>query len=126
MSPEENGSDFGAPRNTPTPPTTPAASGRNNALWAGFGTTVVPIALGLLLGIGYLAYANVQRQIEAQHAELETLRDTQHAELESIKDKIPATHSRTDVEQSQPSINELQGLLNHVETLRGRANHQKK
>jgi uncharacterized protein HemX len=155
MTPEtdENESDSGAPRNTPAPPSRPAARGRNDALWAGFGTTVVPVALGLMLGIGYLGYANVQRQIKAQHAELETLRDTQHAELETLKDKIPAahsrtdveqsqpstseiqglqnhvvpaTHSRTDVEQSQPSTSEIQGLQNHVETLRGQAKRQRK
>jgi hypothetical protein len=125
MTPEtdENGSDPGAPRNTPAPLSRPAARGRNDALWAGFGTTVVPVALGLMLGIGYLGYANVQRQIKAQHAELETLRDTQHAEFESLKDK---NHGRTDVDQSQPSTSEIQGLQNHVETLRGQAKRQKK
>ena len=72
---------------------------------------VVPVALGLMLGIAYLGYANVQRQIKAQHAE-----------LQSLKDKIQtmaAAQSRTDVEQSQPSISEIQGLQNHVDTLRG-------
>jgi len=124
MTPEtdENGSDSGAPRNTPAPPDTPAARGRNDALWAGLGTTVVPVALGLMLGIGYLGYAHVQGQIKAQYAELES----QHAELESLKNKITAAHSRTDVEQSEPSISEIQGLQNHVETLRGQAKRQKK
>ncbi|MGC2081025.1 MAG: hypothetical protein WA728_34440 [Xanthobacteraceae bacterium] len=117
MSPEtdENGSDAGAPRNSPALPTTPDVKGRNDALWAGFATTVIPVALGLMLGMGYLGYANVQRQIKAQHAE-----------LESLKDKISAAHSRTDVEQSQPSTNEIQGFQNHVETLRGQAKRQKK
>ena len=124
MTPETD--DGGDPRSTlasPAPAATPAARGRRDALRAG---TVVPVALGLMLGIGYLGYANVQRQIKAQHAELETLRDTQHAELETLKDKIPAAHSRTDVEQSQPSTSEIQGLQNHVETLRGQAKRQRK
>jgi len=97
------------------PAATPAVRGRKDALRAG---TVVPVALGLMLGIAYLGYAHVQRQIKAQHAE-----------LQSLKDKIQtmaAAQSRTDVEQSQPSINEIQGLQNHVDTLRGRAKKQKK
>ena len=92
----------------------PAARGWKDALRAG---TVVPVALGLVLGIAYLGYAHVQRQITAQHAE-----------LQSLKDKIQAmavAQTRIDVEQSQPSINEIQGLQNHVDTLR-RAKQQKK
>ena len=94
---------------------TAAVRGRKDALRAG---TVVPVALGLMLGIAYLGYAHVQRQIKAQHAELQFL-----------KDKIQlmaAAQSRTDVEQPQPSISEIQGLQNHVDTLRGRAKKQKK
>jgi hypothetical protein len=52
-----------------------------------------------------------------------------HAELQSLKDKIQAmavAQTRTDVEQSQPSISEIQGLQNHVDTLRGREKKQKK
>jgi uncharacterized protein HemX len=81
------------------PAATPAARGWKDALRAG---TVVPVALGLVLGITYLGYAHVQRQITAQHAE-----------LQSLKDKIQAmavAQTRTDVEQSQPSISEIQGL----------------
>ena len=80
--------------------------------------TVVPVALGLVLGIAYLGYAHVQRQIKAQHAE-----------LQSLKDKIQGmavAQTRTDVEQSQPSISEIQGLQNHVDNLRGQAKKQKK
>ena len=80
--------------------------------------TVVPVALGLMLGIAYLGYANVQRQIKAQHAELQFLKDKFQA--------MAAAQSRTDVEQSQPSISEIQGLQNHVDTLRARAKKQKK
>ena len=97
------------------PAATPAATGWKDALRAG---TVVPVALGLVLGIAYLGYAHVQRQITAQHAE-----------LQSLKDKIQAmavAQTRTDVEQSQPSISEIQGLQNHVDTLRGRTKPQKK
>ena len=97
------------------PAATPAARGWKDALRAG---TVVPVALGLVLGIAYLGYAHVQRQITAQHAE-----------LQSLKDKIQAmavAQTRTDVEQSQPSISEIQGLQNHVDTLRGRPKKQKK
>jgi uncharacterized protein HemX len=101
----------------PAPPAATAARGRNDALWAGLATTVVPVALGLMLGIAYLGYAHVQRQMKAQHAELQS----QHAELQSLKDKIQgmaAAQSRTGVEQSQPSMSEIKGLLNHVDTLR--------
>ena len=90
----------------------------NDASWAALATTVAPVALGLTIGIAYVGYAHVQRQIKAQHAELQS----QHAELQSLKDKIQgmaAAQSRTDVEQSQPSISEIQGLQNHVDTLRG-------
>ena len=83
----------------------------NEASWAALATTVAPVALDLTIGIAYLGYAHVQRQIKAQHAE-----------LHSLKDKIQgmaAAQSRTDVEQSQPSISEIQGLQNHVDTLRG-------
>ena len=112
---DENGRDSHSTLASPAPAATPAARGRRDALRAG---TVVPVALGLMLGIAYLGYANVQRQIKAQHAE-----------LQSLKDKIQtmaAAQSRTDVEQSQPSISEIQGLQNHVDTLRGRAKKQKK
>jgi len=51
---------------------TPAARGWKDALRAG---TVVPVALGLVLGTAYLGYAHVQRQIKAQHAELQSLKD---------------------------------------------------
>jgi uncharacterized protein HemX len=139
---DENGNDSGAPRNTLAPPTAPAARGRNDALLAGLGATLVPVALGLFLGVGYLGYANVQRQIKAQHAELESLKDKIPAahgridveqsqpstnEIQGLQNHVvPAAHSRTEVEQSQPSISEVQGLLNHVETLRGQAKRQKK
>src|SRR3974377_2041375 len=88
-----------------TPAATPVASWRRDASRAGLATTVVPIALGLMLGVAYLGYAHVQRQIKAQHAELQSLKDTQYAELRSLKDKIQGmAQNRTDVEQSQPSI----------------------
>jgi len=109
------------------PAATPVASGRRDTSWAGLATTVVPIAFGLMLGVAYLGYAHVQRQIKAQHAELQSLKDTQYAELQSLKNKIQgmaAAQSRTDVEQSQPSISEIQGLQNHVDTLRGQPKQQ--
>ena len=96
------------------PAATPAARGWKDALRAG---TVVPVALGLVLGIAYLGYAHVQRQITAQHAE-----------LQSLKDKIQAmavAQTRTDVEQSQPLISEIQGLQNHLNTPRGQPKQQK-
>jgi uncharacterized protein HemX len=105
---DENGGDPRSTLASPAPATAPAA------MRAG---TVVPVALGLVLGIAYLGYAHVQRQITAQHAE-----------LQSLKDKIQAmavAQTRTDVERSQPSISEIQGLQNHVDTLRGRAKPQK-
>jgi uncharacterized protein (DUF2252 family) len=117
MTPEtdENGGDPRSTLASPAPAPTPAARRRADALRAG---TVVPVALGLMLGIAYLGYANVQRQIKAQHAELQSLKDKIQA--------MAAVQSRTDVEQSQPSISEIQGLQNHVDTLRGRAKKQKK
>ena len=96
------------------PAATPAVRARKEALWAGI---VVPVALGLMLGIAYLGYAHVQRQIKAQHAE-----------LQSLKDKIQGmavAQTRTDVEQSQPSISEIQGLQNHPNTPRGQSKQQK-
>jgi len=97
------------------PAATPAARGWKDALRAG---TVVPVAFGLVLGIAYLGYAHVQRQIKVQHAELRSLKDKLQA--------MAVAQTRTDVEQSQPSISEIQGLQNHVDTLRGRAKQQKK
>ena len=102
------------------PAATPAARGQKDTSWVGLATTVVPVALGLMLGVAYLGYAHIQRQIKAQHTE-----------LQSLEDKIQgmaAAQSRTDVEQSQPSISEVQGLLNHVDTLRVQPNlrHPKK
>jgi len=102
------------------PAPAPAASGRKDTLWAGLATTV---AVASMLWIAYQSNVRnevtlVQRQIEAQHAE-----------LQSLKDKVQgmaATQSRTDVEQSQPSISEIQGLQNHVNTLRGQQNQRKK
>jgi hypothetical protein len=38
---------------------------------------------------------------------------------------MAVAQTRTDVERSQPSISEIQGLQNHVDTLRGRAKPQK-
>ena len=113
MTPEID--DGGDPRSTSAAGATPAARGRKDALRTGI---VVPVALGLMLGVAYLGYANVQRQIKAQHAELQFLND-------KIQ-RIAATQSRTDVDQSQPSISEIQGLQNHVDSLRGRAKKQKK
>src|SRR6516225_3772846 len=103
MTPEID--DGGDPRSTSAAGATPAARGRKDALRTGI---VVPVALGLMLGVAYLGYANVQRQIKAQHAELQFLND-------KIQ-RIAATQSRTDVDQSQPSISEIQGLQNHVDS----------
>jgi hypothetical protein len=101
-------------------PAAPAASGRNDTLWAGLATTV---AIASMLWIAYQSNVRnevtlVQRQIEAQHAELQSLKD-------KVQGMAP-TQSWIDVEQSQPSISEIQGLQNHVDTLRGRAKKQKK
>jgi hypothetical protein len=157
MTPEtdDNGSNDGGPRSTQhaspiiagaaqirddlesighevqsAPAATPAARGREDALWAGLATTV---AVGSMLWIAYQSNVQnevtlVQRQIEAQHDEFVT-------ELQSLKDKIQgmtAAQSRTDaqiaklVEQSQPPKSEFQGLQNHVNTLRGQPKQRKK
>ena len=125
MTPEndENGGD---PRGTLASPAPAATAAARDALRAG---TVVPVALGLVLGIAYLGYAHLQRQIEAQDAGFVT-------QLQPLKQKIQemtaAAQSQTDAEiatlasQSQPPKSEIQGLQNHVDTLRGRAKPQKK
>jgi hypothetical protein len=111
-----------------------ARCGSKDVVFAGIMTmrngtiSVVPVALGLMIGIAYLGYAHIQRQIKVQHAELQSLKDTQRAELQSLNDKIQgmSARSRTDVEQSQPSINEIHGLLNHVEQPKKRHPKQQK
>jgi uncharacterized protein HemX len=116
MTPEND--EGGDPRGTlasPAPAATAAVRGQKDTLRA---RTVVPIALGLMLGIAYLGYAHVQRQIKAQHAELQSLNDKIQG--------MAVAQTRTDVEQSQPSKSEIQGLQNHVDNLRGRAKKQKK
>jgi uncharacterized protein HemX len=103
------------------PAAKPSVRGRKDALRAG---TVVPVALGLMLGIAYLGYAHVQRQIKAQHVELQSLKDkiqgmaVAQSQIDAEIDKLAA--------QSQPSISEIQGLQNHVDNLRGQAKKQKK
>jgi hypothetical protein len=109
----------------PTPAATPVATGQKDA---GFATTVVPVALGLMLGIAYLGYAQLKRQIEVQHDELVT-------QLQPLKDKIQETiaaQSRSDteiaklVERSHLPKSEIQGLQNHATTLRRQPKQQKK
>ena len=140
---DENGSEFGEPLNSqpasptagadqvpndvgsrdevqPAPSTTPAARGRNDALWAGLATTV---AVAAMLWIAY--QSNVRNEVTQVQKQLEA----QHAELQSLKDKIQgmtAAQSRTDVQQSQPSMSEIQGLQNHVNTLRGQQKQRKR
>ena len=118
MTPESD--EGGDPRGTLASPEPPAATAARDALRAG---TVVPVALGLMLGIIYLGYAHLQRQIEAQRAGFVT-------QLQPMKQKIQkmtAAQSQTDAEiaklaaQSQPPESEIQGLQNHVDNLRGQA-----
>jgi hypothetical protein len=102
------------------PPSAPTASGRKDTLWAGLATTV---AVASMLWIAYQSNVRnevtlVQRQIEAQHAELQSLKDK--------IERMTPTQSRTDVEQSQPSISEIHGLQNHINTLRGQQKQQRK
>ena len=123
MTPEND--EGGDPRGMLASPAPAATAAARDALRAG---TVVPVALGLMLGIAYLGYAHLQRQIEAQHAGFVT-------QLQPMKQKIQemtAAQSQIDAEiaklaaQSQPPKSELQGLQNHVDNLRGRAKKQKK
>ena len=113
----------GDPRGTLASPAPAATAAARDASRAG---TVVPVALGLMLGIAYLGYAHLQRQIEAQHAGFVT-------QLQPMKQKIQemtAAQSQTDAEiaklaaQSQPPKSEIRGLQNHV--VRGQAKKQKK
>lgn len=124
MTPEndENSGDPPGTLASPAPATTAAVM---DALRAG---TVVPVALGLMLGIAYLGYAHLQSQIEAQHAGFV-------AQLQPLKQKIQemtAAQRQTDADiaklaaQSQPPKSEIQGLQNHVDNLRGQAKKQKK
>jgi hypothetical protein len=108
-----------------TPASTPTATEQRDA---DLSTTVVPIALGLMLGVAYLGYAHLKTQIEAQHAGFVT-------QLQPLKHKIQevtAAQSQTDAEiaklvaQSQPPKNEIQGLQNHIITPRGQPKQRKK
>ncbi len=115
----------GDPRGTLGSPALATTAAARDALRAG---TVVPVALGLMLGIAYLGYAHLQRQIEAQHAGFV-------AQLQPMKQKIhemAAAQSQTNAEiaklvtQSEPPKSEIQGLQNHANNLRGRTKKQKK
>jgi len=120
MTPEND--EGGDPRALASPASTAAA---RDALRAG---TVVPVALGLMLGIAYLGYAHLQRQIQAQHAGFVT----QLQPMEQKIQEMTAAQSQTDTEvaklaaQLQPPKSEIQGLQNRVDNLRGRAKKQKK
>ena len=57
----------------------------------------------------------VQLEIKAQHDEFVMRRH-----LWDKSEELTAALRRTEVEQSQPSISEIRGLLNHVNTLRRR------
>jgi hypothetical protein len=63
----------------------------------------------------------VQKQIKAQHDEFVMRRH-----LWDKSQEITAALSRTDVGQSQPSISEIQGPLNHIDTVREQPKRQKK
>ena len=121
MTPESD--EGGDPRGALASPAATAAA--RDALRAG---TVVPVALGLMLGIAYLGYAHLQRQIQAQHAGFVT----QLQPMEQKIQEMTAAQSQTDTEiakltaQLQPPKSEIQGLQNHVDNLRGRAKKQKK
>jgi len=123
MTPESD--EGGDPRGALASPAPAATAAARDALRAG---TVVPVALGLMLGIAYLGYAHLQRQIEAQHAGFVT-------QLQPMKQKIQemaAAQSQTDAEiaklaaQSQPPKSEIQGLQNHVDNFRGQEKKKKK
>jgi uncharacterized protein HemX len=150
---DDNRSDNGAPGNTQpasaavganqaandlesrsevqsAPAATPAARGRNDAWWGSLATAV---AIAAMLWIAYQSnvrgeVTQVQKQIAAQH-------DESLAELQSLKDKIQgitAAQNRTDAEvaklvkQSPSAKSEIQGLQNHVNTLRREPNAQKR
>jgi uncharacterized protein HemX len=112
------------------PPATPPSARRNDSLWGGLATAA---AVAAMLWIAYQSnvreeVAQVQKQIAVQH-------DESSAELQSLKDQIQgitAAQSRTDadvaklVRQSPTAKSEIQGLQNHVNTLRGEAKAQKR
>jgi septal ring factor EnvC (AmiA/AmiB activator) len=107
-----------------------AARGRSNAVWAALSTAV---AVAAMVWVAYQAnarneVAQIQREIAAQHAE-------SVSELQSLKDKIQGitvAQNRTDAEiaklvkQSPPAKSEIQGLQNHVNTLRREPKAQKR
>jgi hypothetical protein len=112
------------------PRATAVARRRNDTLW---GTLATAVAVAAMVWIAYQSnvrgeVTQVQKQIAAQH-------DENVAELQSLKDKIQgitAAQSRTDAEvaklvkQSPPAKSEIQGLQNHVNTLRREPNAQKR
>jgi uncharacterized protein HemX len=104
---------------------TPTATGQKDA---GFATTVVPVVLGLMLGIAYLGYAHLKSQIEAQHAGFATqLQPLEHKirEMTAAQSQIDAEIAKL-VAQSQPPKSEIQGLQNHIITPRGQPKQNKK
>lgn len=112
MTPEnDEGRD---PRGTFASPAPAATAAARDSLRAG---TVVPVALGLMLGIAYLGYARLKRQIEAQHSGLVT----QLQPLMKKMQEMTAAQSQSDAEiaklaaQSQPPKSEIWGLQNRVD-----------
>lgn len=113
------------------PPVAPsAARRRSDAMWGGLATAV---AVAAMLWIAYQSnvrndVAQVQKQIAAQHAE-------SVAEFHFLGDKIQeitTAQSQTDAEiaklvrQSPSAKSEIQGLQNHVDTLRRSPKAQKR
>ena len=112
------------------PPAKPLPARRNDSLWGGLATAA---AVAAMLWIAYQSnvreeVAQVQKRIAVQH-------DESSAELQSLKDQIQgitAAQSRTDadvaklVRQSPTAKSELQGLQNHVNTLRKEPKAQKR
>ena len=112
------------------PPATPPSARRNDSLWGGLATAA---AVAAMLWIAYQSNVReevrqVQKQIAAQH-------DESSAQLQSLKDQIQgitAAQSRSDadiaklVRQSPTAKSEIQGLQNHVNTLRREPKAQKR
>jgi uncharacterized protein HemX len=99
-----------------------AAGARSDAVWAALATAV---AIAAMVWIAY--QANARDEVAQVQKEIATQHDETVAQLQSLKDKIQGitvAQNRTDAEvtklvkQSPPAKSEIQGLQNHVNTLR--------
>lgn len=99
-------------------------------MWGGLATAV---AVAAMLWIAY--QSNVRNEVAQVQKQIATQHDESAAQLQSLKDEIQgitAAQNRTDaqiaklIKQSPPAKSEIQGLQNHVDTLRTPPKAQKR